>query len=762
MNLAVTQGLAIMPPPFSAGLDVWSQTTGRPDTPTYDEAAFAAFVPTDPDFGSSLEIQKLSATTRLRWMGEVPIHPGRYLRIRVRIKAVSGVLPDVAIAAWAGNEFNQQVSGITTTGPVTTLEEYGTVVEMSAIVGTGARPGVDMVWPVEVVFAHFGIDLTGPTGGVVRVDDIVIEDITALYASDLLGLVDVRDFGAVGDGATDDRPAFAAAMDAAGSRHLLVPEGEYRIESDLTVPMPVAFRGTLSMPDDAVLILQRNFDYPGYEAAFGDGETAFRKGVQALFATNQHTTFDLKGRRVALDGPVDMRALAGTDSYSARRLIVNGQIDAQDTSDWDTQTVTRTATYSVGNPERLDDIDNVAGVPVGARVMGVGVGREVYVRDRNTGADRITLSQPLHGGSGTQNFTFERYQYMLDFSGFSSLRNFEMHDIEFRCRGRCSSVMLPEGGRILRFMNCEFDRPRDRAITSIGTACQGIWIDNCQFRSSQQPMPAEDRTVIAFNVNGNDAKIRNNRASLWAHFGVMNGSGHVIIGNHFFGGDNLAQAPRQAGLILTAGNVKTTITGNYIDNSFIEMSNEHSPEPAFTSGFSFGGLTITGNIFTCNDVAPWFNWIVFRPLGPGQFIQGLQVSGNVFRTINGRIDRVDAVDTTFAGLDFGRFRNVIFENNAYNGVDFPAESPGVIIHDQNSTASTWTIGTGSKLPFGGRARTVSSVVMEGPARDSSDAIRHDMPYVQTTQGANGDQVHLRWPQAVRGRALVTVRVDRPL
>ena len=762
MNMAVTQGLAIMPPPFAAGLDVWSQTTGRPGTPTYDDAAFAALVPTDPDFGSALEIQKLSATTRLRWMGEVPILPGTYLRVRARIKAISGMLPNVAIAAWAGNSANAQVTGITTTGPVTSLADYGAIVEVSAIIGTGARPGVDMVWPTSVAFAHFGLDLTGPTGGVVRIDDLIIEDVTSFYTGDLVGLVDVRDFGAVGDGTTDDRAAFAAAIAAAGGRRLLVSEGTYLIGSDLTIPIPVECRGTITMPDDAVLILQQNFDFPAYEAAFGNGETAFRKGVQALFATNQHTTFDLKGRRVALSAPVDMFALAGSDDYSARRVIVNGQLDALDTPAWETVSVTRMATYSVSTPLRLDNITNVAGVPVGARVSGVGVGREIYVRSRNTGSSRVVLSQPLHGGSGTQNFTFERYQYMLDFSGFSGLRNFEIHGIEFRCRGRCSSVLLPEDGRILRFMNCEFDRPRDRAITSIGQACQGIWIDNCQFRSSQQPLPATDRTVVAFNVNGNDAKIRNNRASLWAHFGVMNGSGHVIIGNHFFGGDNLSQSPRQAGLILTGGNIKTTITGNYIDNSSIEMSNEHSAEPAFSSGFSFGGLTITGNIFTCNDVAPWFNWIVFRPLGPGQFIQGLQISGNVFRTINGRIDRVDAVDTTFAGLDYSRFRNVIFENNAYNGVDFPAESPAVIIHDQNSEATNWTISTGGKLPFGGRARTVSSLVMEEPARDASNTIRYEMPYAQTSQGPNSDQVRLRWPQATRGRALVTVRVDRPL
>ena len=762
MNMAVTQGVAIMPPPFSAGLNVWSQTTGRPGTTTYDSAAFAAFVPTDPDFGGCLEVQKTLATTRLRWMGEVPIMPGCYLRIRARVKAMGGVLPNISVAAWAGNSAGTEVGGLTTIGPVTPLTQYGAIVEVSAIVGTGARPGVDMVWPLSVAFAHFGLDLTGPTGGVVRIDDIIIEDVTSFYTSDILGVVDVRDFGAVGNGTTDDRPAFAAAIAAAGTRSLLVPEGAYFIGSDLTIPLPVEFRGTLNMPENAVLILHRNFDFPSYASAFGNDEVGFRKGLQALFHSNAHTTFDLMGRRVLLSAPVDVFALAGFDNTSTRRILANGQLDAVESAQWDTQTVTRTANYSISNATRLSDISNVAGVPIGARVSGVGVGREVYVRARNTGANNVTLSQPLHGGSGTQQFTFERYQYMLDFSGFSGLRNFEMHSVEFRCRGRCSAVMMPEDGRIMRFMNCDFDRPRDRAITSIGLGCQGIWIDHCQFRSSQQPLNAQDRTVIAFNVNGNDAKIRNNRVVLWAHFGVMNGSGHIISGNHFFAGDTQSQGIRQAGLILTNKNSKSTISGNYIDNCFLELTNEHDAEPAHSTGFSFGGLSVEGNIFYAIDVASWFSFIVITPYGPGHFLQGLLVSGNVFRTTGARIDRADRLDTTYASLDFGRSRNVVFENNAFNGIDFPAESPTIILHDQNTDAISWTIHTGDKLPFGGWARTVSSVVMETPPRDASNAIRYDMPYVTVQEGVNNDQVRLRWPQATRGRALVTVRVDRPL
>jgi len=42
----------------------------------------------------------------------------------------------------------------------------------------------------------------------VRVDDFLIEDVTSAFLRDMLGIVDVRDYGAIGDGVTDDSAAF--------------------------------------------------------------------------------------------------------------------------------------------------------------------------------------------------------------------------------------------------------------------------------------------------------------------------------------------------------------------------------------------------------------------------------------------------------------------------------------------------------------------------------------------------------------------------
>ncbi len=381
---------------------------------------------------------------------------------------------------------------------------------------------------------------------------------------------------------------------------------------------------------------------------------------------------------------------------------------------------------------------------------------------KNVGAGTLELSQPLWAAAGTRTFTFERYRYALDFSGFAALSRFEIEDVEFQCNGIASALLLPPDGLTFRIGRCVVNRPLDRGVTSIGTGCQGMFVEDCQFLSNEQSLRAQDRTTIALNVNANDVKIRDNRIVRFASFAVVAGSGHMFIGNHFFQGDNETAGVRTAGVVFTSTNLKTLMTGNYIDNSYIEWSNEHDQEPEFNAEFSFGGLTVTGNIFTVSDAAAWFRWIVITPRGPGHYIQGLNVSGNVFRTVNCTIDRVERADTTHAALDLGRMRNVVFEQNAFNGIGQFTMSPVVIAHSQPTAADTWVIDGSAYLPFSGRARVVTAVVAEGAITTAAAAARADLPHVLTNQGSGGGLVNLRWPTAVRGAVQVTLRCDNPI
>ncbi|WP_397542367.1 glycosyl hydrolase family 28-related protein [Roseovarius salis] len=763
MNKAITDGISFMPPPFADGLDVWSSGNGTPGSDTYDNSADAAFVPSDADFGGALELLKSQNTMRLRFMGQTPLIPGCYLRVKARVKALSGALPDVRIAGWAGDSGGTHVPGLTETGPSVALTAYGEVVEVAAIVGSGAREGVDMPWGTTTAYGHLGLDLTGPNGGVVRVDDIVIEDVTRFFLRDMLSVVDVRDFGALGDGVTDDAPAFEAADAAAAGRDVLVPEGTYFLGDSVTLQNRARFDGTVTMPDDKVLTLNRNFDLPGYIDAFGDGELAFRKAFQSLVTGPDHVELDLAGRKVDLREPVDLGSAApGVSNFSQRRVITNGQFSAVPGANWDTETVTSQATYDPDMPFELRNVANVANVPVGALVEAPGVGREVYVRSRNVGAETLELSRPLYDAQGTQGYTFRRFKYMLDFSGFEKLSKFAIADVDFLCRGHCNAILLAPRGVGFHLRDCWITRPRERGVSSPGEGCQGMMVDRCQFLSNETSLLVPDRQSVALNTNGNDVKIRDNRAPFFRHFAVIGGTSSVILGNHIFQGDNADPGPRTAGIVMAHTNSRATIGNNYIDNCSIEWTNEHDEAPAFSSEFSFSQMSITGNNFLAIGAAPSFRFLVVKPYGTGHFITGLTVTGNSFRLIAGNIGRVEQIDTSFAELDFSRFRNITFANNAFNNVETPVESPLVMTHSEASPQPVWIVQPFPKLPFNGWVRTVESVVPQGPIRDNNGETYFGMPYYRAQQGPNNDWARLYWEKAVEGAVTLRLRIDNPV
>lgn len=242
---------------------------------------------------------------------------------------------------------------------------------------------------------------------------------------------------------------------------------------------------------------------------------------------------------------------------------------------------------------------------------------------------------------------------------------------------------------------------------------------------------------------------------------VLNGAGHLIVGNHWFQGDNLTDSPRTGGVVLTQPNVKTVITGNYLDNSSIIWTNEHDAFPDFGNEFTFGGLSVTGNIFTANDTNSSFAWIIIKPHGTGHFVHGLSVTGNVFRSINGSNDRVEAVDTSIADLNRAAFRTIEWTGNTFNNVRQETINPVTLEFTQNTGQQTWTLAPGSWLPFSGWTRTVASVAPVGRLRDDAGATTYDQPACDTLQGSGSDLVRLHFPKPVRGKVQLTVRCDKP-
>lgn len=763
MNIAITNGLLLMPPAFRAGLNAWSRGNGTQGTATWATATNAGINPSDQDFGACLEIFKQQTTTSIRFMGETPMIPGVYLRVSARVKAVAGALCSVRIAGWAGDGARNHVTGLTEIGPTVPLLTYGDVVEVSAIVGVGARSGVHMGWGTRPVFGHFGLDLVGANGGAFRIESIRIEDVSAAFVPSLIDWVDVRDYGAVGDGVTNDRAAFVAADQASNGGWILVPEGTFFISGDLGINSPIRFKGRLQTPASTRISFLQSFDYPTYADAFGDETLGMKKALQALFGYTDHVSLDLRGRRVDLTEPMLINELApNLVEFSNRRVICNGSIVPVSGPAWETGRWTSQATYNPNNPTRLTAVANVAAIEIGSRVIGNGVGREVYVNGKNVSQGWLSLSQPLHGGAATRNYTFDRYRYLLDFSGVSQIDRLNLVDLDLNCDGIASAIMLPAKGEMIAVRDCYVTRPKDRGITSIGRACQDLLVDRCQFLSNEMTLPAQQRTTIAINVNANDVKMRDNRFVRFAHFMVANGGGHIISGNHWFQGDGTDDGLRYAGLVLTQTNVQTTISSNYIDNASIEWTNEHSAFPDFSGNeFSFGGLTLTGNTCLCSNTVPWFTWLTVKPYGTGHFVHGLSVVGNVFKALRNQIQRIERVDTSIADLDYNMMRNVQFEGNTFNGVANYVSNPLMVQHVQNTLSNAWTLPVIAGLPFQGWAKSVQSVVSEGEITDAGGTRLDATPWVQTQIGATRRQIRLNWATPVRGRVCVYARMDRP-
>lgn len=763
MNIAITNGLVLMPPAFRGGLNAWSMTNGTPGSATWASADNGALVPADQDFGTCLEVMKQQTTTSIRFMGETPMIPGVYLRISARIKAVAGALCSARIAGWAGNGSRAHVDDLAEVGPTVPLTAYGEVVEISAIVGVGSRQGVDMAWGTAPVYGHFGLDLVGANGGAFRIESIRIEDVTAAFIPSLIDWVDVRDFGARGDNVTNDRAAFVAADNAANGGSILVPEGTFFISGDLGINSPIRFKGTIRTPVETRISFLQSFDFPTYADAFGDETLGMKKALQALFGYTDHVSLDLCGRRVDLVEPLVVGVLAPSlTGFSNRRVISNGSLSAKPGTAWDTGKWTSTATYDPAQPLRLSNVANVAAIEVGSRVIGNGVGREVYVNAKDVAARTLTLSQALYGGAGTRSYNFERYRYLFDFSGVEQLSRLNFVDLDLNCEGIASGIMLPPKGDMIALRDCYVTKPRDRGITSIGRGCQDMLVDRCQFLSNEMDLPAQQRTTIAINVNAKDVKVRDNRFVRFAHFMVADGGGHIISGNHWFQGDGSGEGLRYAGLVLTQPNAQTTINGNYIDNASIEWTNEHSAEPNFTgSEFSFGGLTINGNTCLCSNTAAWFTWLTVKPYGTGHFIHGLTVTSNVFKALYGDIDRIERVDTSIADLNYNNMRNLQFEGNTFNGVKSYVSNPLMLQHNQTSAATAWTLPVIEGLPFKGWAKSIQSVIAETAITNSAGTRVDATPWVQVEVGTSRRQIRLNWPSAVKGRVCVYARMDRP-
>ncbi|MGB0506231.1 MAG: glycosyl hydrolase family 28-related protein [Pikeienuella sp.] len=759
MNKSIAQNIQLMPTPFSEGLEDWSSQNGGPGSASYANSNNAQLLFTDPDFDECLEIVTNKSPQKLRFKGQTPIIPGCYLKVSARVKVVSGVMPSFEVAAWPGDENGNYVSGVTEKGPQVAATEYDKVYEISAIYGSGDRPGVDAVWGLQPVYGHFGLNVVGAASGAsVRIESVKIEDVTSAYHRVMMDWVDVRDFGAKGDGVFNNKTAFLAADAAANGREVIVPEGDYFINDNIVLNSPFRFSGRVLQDTADRFILLDGLRYSRYLDAFKDETLALKKALQALLNASDHDSLDLEGREVHLDEPLDvLAAVVSPSSFSTRRVLRNGRISANPAGDWSVTTVTGTAKYTA-SATKLTNVQNINSLKRGMLVQGTGVGREIYIRDVDISAGEVELSKPLFGAAPSQSYTFKRFAYLLDFSDFNNLQHFCIEGVSLNGASAASCLMMPADGFNWRIHNCRFQRPKDRGLTNCGTGCFAMWVDNCDFGSAEGHLPANARSTVAMNFNSNDVRVRHCRGSRFKHFAVF-GAGNVMFhSNHFFQGGG-GSTSRTAGVIFGDGVVNSSVTGNYVDNCWIELTNEYKKN--INSNKTLGAIVIDSNVFLSVGGLSTFAFIRMRPHTTDGKLRNITITDNTFRASGGAIKRVEDALTDKGDTDLLGYSDIKMTGNVFNGVTNRSANPVRIEFQRpaSSPSSIWTVPGDDKLAFDGLARGADSVLPIGPLKNGSGSEQHIQPYIVPLQGSSQQAVRVHWGAALTGKIAVVMRCD---
>ncbi len=557
--------------------------------------------------------------------------------------------------------------------------------------------------------------------------------------------VDVRTFGAIGDGTADDSLAFERAAAAAGPAGIVVPAGTFRLSRDVVFEVPVRLLGTISQPAGRHAVFLRNLDYSSYCAAFGERE-ALGRALRALFAVAGAASLDLEGRTLVLSRPLDVARAAGTRRSAGRKGVRNGTFAVAPGPAWEPETIRARARFDPTGPAELRDVAPGARIAPGALVSGPGLGRAVHVRDRDVEGRTVGLCLPGWGDAEIARYEFRRYRYALDFSGFDDLPDVALEDVRLDLGGAAGGILLPERHRRFRGIRLVVEAPAGQGLSGLGRGTSGLDLDQCRFE-------AAGAEAVALASGGASVRLRGCVFDGFETAAILSGRGHLVSGCRFVGGGG---GGRSTGLCLTRREPRCQVVGNAFDGCGIRWSDEH--ESRFDAGrkAGFGGLGLLGNSFEATDAAEHESWLTIRAHRRTQPIRDLAVIGNTFAAIGGRSDRVERVCASGARLDLTRMRRIDWHGNTCRGVLVPAANPVTRQFRLRIPTRIWTLDPGGALPFGAVASEIVAVTAVDLRNAAGDPVG-EMPSVEVD--ALSGRLRARFPLPVSGALRVTIRCD---
>lgn len=508
-------------------------------------------------------------------------------------------------------------------------------------------------------------------------------------------------YGAVGDGTTDDRTAIVNAL--ASNKTVLMTK-TYRIGSNLSITSgTMVFVGTGKLkPSSSVVITLGSAVIVGgttaqcFDTSAGGSfntasanntrgpslkisnyipsdlssttqDAGFEQALKDLFNLNYYS-LDLEGRTVTLTRSIDVFSITGVATNPSWKKLSNGRINLHSSFSTNSPTSTNTKSANLVKGSETITVSSVADLAIGMEISGPGIPICSFIVSKDSLTNTFRISNKCYTTSTGVTITWKKHSFALNFSGMDRLTKFTFDNIHWDLNNLGSGYFGSKSDDIVECNACRFENPETFAWAQPMEG-GGTVIINSDFNSGQSATLPTSRTRIGIVIGG-DSRVYNNRWAYFKHSAVFTGGSVQFIGNHPFAGYTAGLAAKTAGIVYQQY-VRGLFTGNYIDNGWLELRNETF---AYNANASVGGLTICDNFWTSTrQPVTTESFIVVAPYTTDSTLKDITIANNIFRPLvdggGSKMDYATKIDTTKGTIDGTTIVNCFMHDNAYDGRD---------------------------------------------------------------------------------------------